>query len=308
MEKSSQPDPHQRKGIFTSLWIVLALILLAGAVWLMLTKTDKKADTDKQPKVETYKIEGVSVAKYTPAEKSDKPPVIMVHGGQHGKWAWQNWADFFARAGYEVHALDWYNHGDSDKLPENEFAKRSIVQVARNEIKAVAGRLDHKPILIGHSMGGLASAVYAEGAPVEKLVLLTPVMPMSVKPDPLPLPIDLSKPFGLFPYEQAKQLFFTTLSDADARRAYARLIPESSQAVLEATQWTVDVDIASIKVPKLLFATEFDPLTPSKPEEKYAGMLGAKYEFIPGIGHSDILLKDPQWRQAAQRTLDWLAE
>lgn len=308
MKELEPAEPHRHKRIFTSLWLALAVALLAGTIWLMLTKTDKKTDTSKLPKVETYKVDGVSVAKYTPAGKSTKPPVIMVHGGQHGKWAWQNWAALFAQAGYEVHALDWYNHGDSDKLPEDEFIKRSIVQVARNEIKIVADQLSQKPILVGHSMGGLASAVYAEGAPVEKLVLLTPVMPSAVKPDPVPLPIDMSKPFGVFPYEQAKQLFYPTLSDADARRAYAQLVPESPQAVLEATQWTVDADLDSIKVPKLLFATELDVLTPSKPEEKYAGMLGAKYEFIPGIGHSDILLKDPQWRQAAQRTLDWLAE
>jgi pimeloyl-ACP methyl ester carboxylesterase len=305
MEKSNPIVQRSHKGVFTRLTLILAAVLVAGAAWFMLS-VPKVSATSNLPIVTTYRVQGVSVDKYNPPKKTSKPPIIMVHGGAHGKWSWQNWATFFSKAGYEVHVLDWYNHGDSDRLPEQEFIKRSIVDVARDEIKTVAQHLNRKPILIGHSMGGLASAVYAEGAPVEKLVLLTPVMPSAVKPDPVPLPIDMSKPFPVFPYEQAKQLFFTALGDREARSAYAQLVPESPQAVLEATRWTVNVDVHAIKAPKLLFATELDVLTPAAPEERYAKMLGARYEFVPGIGHSDILLKDPEWRQAAQRTLNWL--
>lgn len=289
--------------MFVGIAIALVVVLIAVIAWV---SSGPESPQSSDPTVETYQIQGISVDKYSPAEKTDKPPIIMVHGGQHGKWAWKNWATFFSKAGYEVHALDWYNHGDSRDLPEGKFLTRSITEVARNEIKAVAGQFHRKPILIGHSMGGLAAAVYAETAPVEKLVLLTPVMPSVVHPDPVPLPIDMSKPFDVFPYEQAKQLFFTTLDDKTARQAYSKLVPESPQAVLEATQWTVDVNIDDIKVPTLLFATELDVLTPAGPEKRYADMLGAEYQFISDIGHSDILLEDPQWRKAAQHTSEWL--
>ncbi len=226
MNDINQPDqPRSRKRLLAGLCVSVIVVLLAIMAWLMVYKPQSPSQTTNKPTVETYRIEGVSVAKYSPATKTDKPPVIMVHGGEHGKWAWQNWATFFSEAGYEVHALDWYNHGDSDKLPEDQFIKRSIVDVARREIKAVAGQLKQKPILIGHSMGGLASAVYAEGAPVDKLVLLTPVMPAAVKPDPVPLPIDMTKPVGVFPYGQTKQLFFTTLDDVTAHQAYDKLVP-----------------------------------------------------------------------------------
>jgi pimeloyl-ACP methyl ester carboxylesterase len=304
MGSSDQATRKKRRLLLISLAVALVAALLAVVAVCVLSRPESPSSSE--PTVETYRIQGVSVDKYSPAKKTNKPPIIMVHGGQHGGWAWKNWATFFSGAGYEVYALDWYNHGNSRKLPEQQFIKRSIVDVAHNEIKIVAGQLNRKPILIGHSMGGLAAAVYAEGAPVEKLVLLTPVMPSVVKADPVPLPIDMSKPFAVFPYGQAKQLFFTTLDDEAAHRAYAQLVPESPQAVLEATQWTVDVDLSAIRVPKLLFATELDPLTPAGPEERYAEMLGADYRFIRGIGHSDILLKDPQWRKAAQYTSEWL--
>lgn len=255
---------------------------------------------------EKYKLNGISVTKYS-ADKQDKPPIIMVHGGDHGSWGWEQWATFFQDAGYEVHVLDWYNHGDSQKLPEGEFAHRTISDVAHKEIKAVAESLRRLPILIGHSMGGLASAVYASEAPVERLILVAPVMPANAHPDPIPLPVDATRPFPVFPYEQAKQLFFTKSSDDDAKRYYKLLVPESSEAVLEATQWTVDIDnIDSIKAPVLVLATEFDQLIPLEPLKRYADQLHAKFVLIPGIGHSDILLKEPEWRTAAEETLEWL--
>lgn len=253
-----------------------------------------------------YRIQGVAVDKYSAGDQSDKPPIIMVHGGDHAAWTWEKWADFFCKAGYEVHALSWYNHGDSDSLPEEEFIKRSITDVADRELRIVAENLDRTPIIIGHSMGGLAAAVYATSAPVEKLVLVTPVMPAAVKADPVPLPVDYTKPFPVMPYEQSKQFFFTTLDDEEAKKYYQLLVPESSQAVHEATQWSVALDATLLTVPTMLLSVELDQLVPPEPLRRYAEMIGAEYLEMKGIGHSDILLKEPDWREAASKVLDWL--
>jgi pimeloyl-ACP methyl ester carboxylesterase len=255
---------------------------------------------------EKYTINGVAVTKYGPAQATDKPPIIMVHGGTHAGWCWEHWATFFSEAGYEVHVPDWYNHGDSEALPEEEFIHRSIADVAAKEISFVAEKLSRAPILIGHSMGGLASAVYATQSPVERLVLLTPVIPQAIHPEPLPLPIDMSKPYPVFPYEQAKHFFFPTSSDNDAKRYYDRLGMESPTAVHEATRWDVDVDISKIRVPVMVVAVEFDYLIPFEPLKRYAGMLHADFKMIKGIGHSDILLKSPEWEAAATDVRTWL--
>jgi pimeloyl-ACP methyl ester carboxylesterase len=256
--------------------------------------------------METYRVKGVAVTKYNPRTKSNNPPIIMVHGGEHGSWCWEKWAQFFCSAGYEIHVLNWYNHGDSDKLPEEEFLHRSITEVARQEITYVAAQLEQTPIIIGHSMGGLAAALYASQAPVKKLLLITPVMPSAVHADAVPLPVDATKPFPVLPYPQMKEFFFTTLSDDDAERYYRLLSPESSQAVIEATQWTVDIDVTKITVPTLVLAAEFDRLIPNEPLKRYATLLHADYQLFEGIGHSDILLKEPDWKHAAEYAKTWL--
>jgi pimeloyl-ACP methyl ester carboxylesterase len=267
-----------------------------------------REEKDMNSTKESYKTNGVSVDKYTPSEASTKPPIVMVHGGEHGSWGWALWADYFCKAGYEVHALNWYNHGDSDTLPESEFIKRSITDVAHKEISYVIDGLSRTPILIGHSMGGLASAAYATNHQLQKLVLVTPVLPKVVGADAIPLPVDATQPFPVLPFAQSKEFFFTTVDEADARSYYAKLVPESSQAVIEATKWTVDLDPQAITTPVLVLGTEFDRLIPNEPLRHYAELLHAKYVHFDGIGHSDILLKDPQWLEAATKVKDWLEE
>jgi len=257
---------------------------------------------------ETYRVNGVAVTKYMPATQKQKTPVVMVHGGNHAGWCWETWAQFFAEAGYEVHVPDWYNHGASDALLDEEFLHRSIADVAKKEIPYITERFDQPPILIGHSMGGLAAALYATTAPVERLAMVATVMPQSAHPDPIPLPVDMNKPYPLFPFEQAKQIFFTKSSEADARRYYERLSVESPQAVYEATHWSVELDPADVTVPTLVMATEFDQLIPHEPLKRYAEMLHADYIQASGVGHSDVLLKSPEAETAAQQVIDWLAK
>jgi pimeloyl-ACP methyl ester carboxylesterase len=257
-------------------------------------------------RVTSYQVEGVSVKRYEPVDATRRPPIVMVHGGAHGAWVWDVMATHLSERSWECHALNWYNHGDSAKLPENEFIKRSIVDVARQEIRHVVDGLQHEPILFGHSMGGLASLAYAEKASVGRLVLLTPVMPSSVNPDQIPLQVDLARPFPPFSPEVAKRLFFTTLDDAAADHYHGLLVHESPQAVFEATRWTVSLDLSAIQSPAFVLAAEFDVLAPPVAVERMSRMMGARYELVPGIGHSDILLKHPEWQRVAESIDTWL--
>src|ERR1700742_2653197 len=109
-----------------------------------------------------YRIHGVRGEHAPPAGNPTRPqPVIFVHGGCGGSWTWQYFLPFFAEAGWDCHALNWYNHGGSDAHPTNALVSRGIADVTE-EIALVAGQFDTPPILIGHSMGGMAVQKYAE--------------------------------------------------------------------------------------------------------------------------------------------------
>lgn len=254
-----------------------------------------------------YAVDGISVDHYVPETRNDLPPLLFVHGGTHGSWCWENYATFFARRGWDCHALNWFNHGESRKLPLDEFLARSIADVAATEIPVVAERLDRPPILVGHSMGGLASLVYAAQTPPPKLVLITPVVPAAIGQAPAPLPNpDPTQPFGPPPVEVARRIFYPTLSDQEVREHTAKLVAESPQAVYEAVNFSLEVPLERVKLPTFVLSTTLDPLSPAAGDEKLAHVLGAEYLELDDIGHCDVLLKDGEWQPIADRIEQWL--
>jgi len=90
---------------------------------------------------------------------SGKPPMLWVHGGG----ANAHWYDFVAQgfnADYHVRAVDLRGHGDSEwdnSDPPNYAYTRHAA-----DIHALTQALDlHDFVLVGHSMGGMVSIVYA---------------------------------------------------------------------------------------------------------------------------------------------------
>lgn len=86
-----------------------------------------------------------------------KPPFIMLHGGS----AYAHWWDFVAPAfvdDFHVIALDQRGHGDSQHADPPAYGTRQYLA----DLHAFIGALGlHKPVLMGHSMGGHNSLIYA---------------------------------------------------------------------------------------------------------------------------------------------------
>lgn len=85
------------------------------------------------------------------------PGIVLVHGGAaHSRW-WDHIGPQLA-ADRRVVALDLTGHGDSGTRESYGLAvwAREIVEAAR------AGGIEGKPILVGHSMGGIISFVASD--------------------------------------------------------------------------------------------------------------------------------------------------
>jgi pimeloyl-ACP methyl ester carboxylesterase len=93
------------------------------------------------------------VALYFEKTEGRAPPVVLVHGWccDHSYFADQ--AEYFARGGHSVLALDLRGHGRSDK-PHQAYT----MQVFADDVAWMCGELGlAKPIVIGHSMGGIVA-------------------------------------------------------------------------------------------------------------------------------------------------------
>lgn len=251
-----------------------------------------------------FTINGVRVESAAPETTSANTPIVFVHGGGQGSWTWQNHLRYFAERGWAGYALNWFNHNGSRTLPNDEFLNRSIADVAE-EIGIVANHLKRPPILIAHSMGGLASQVYASTNSVASMVLLAPVGTREAKFPPLDLPPpDPNEPFAPFPFPVTYGLFFEGSPQEEAEGFYELLCPESPRAILEATLWNVSLDPKTVKVPILMFAGESDKLVPSEAVQKLASLYDADYRLVEGRSHN--LLLEPKWKDTADAILDWL--
>ena len=100
---------------------------------------------------------------------ADRPVMLCMHGGAaHG-----HWFDFVA-AGFtpdcHVLALDQRGHGDSAWVDPPAYSYQDYAA----DIDRVAAKLDLRDfVLVGHSMGGMVSLVYAATHPgrLKKLVI-----------------------------------------------------------------------------------------------------------------------------------------
>lgn len=257
--------------------------------------------------IDSYRVHGVAV-RHFPArhDHRGRPPIVLVHGGNHAGWVFDQYAGFLAEYGFDAHVLDWYHHGNSAALDPELFIKRGIADVAHGELAAVVDSLGVDPIVIGHSMGALAALVFAAERPVQRLVLMAPVPPVPVDAAPTELPVDFTMPFPVPPFEQAKAMFWQGLDDEHALPLYERLEPESPRAVWEATRYTQFVDLDAVDCPALMVAAELDTLIPASSTEDLGRLLAGYLVRVPNVGHSDLLCKPGAWKFGAEQVIRWL--
>jgi pimeloyl-ACP methyl ester carboxylesterase len=250
-------------------------------------------------KPEDSYINGVRVETY--GEPTDSPPLLFVHGGCQGSWAWEKMAPRLARDGWYALCLNWYGHNGSLPLTEDEALSRSLLDVA-TEIAVVVESLHRPPVLVAHSMGGIPSLAYAAANPVTALVLLTPVLPAGFGADHIQLAVDPTS-MWMPPPEIIKPTWWAGVTDDEAQRYASLLVPESPRAVLEATRWLCEVSISDVQTPALVVAAGADLLVPA--EVKWlAKAIGATFVLLENEGHG--ILFNPVWEQVTTQISKWL--
>ena len=86
-----------------------------------------------------YRVHGVRVERFMPLTPvQGRRPIVFVHGGCHGSWSWVHFLPYFAKAGWDCHALNWFGHNGSEPHPEVGLLQRGIADVTE-EIAHVAG-------------------------------------------------------------------------------------------------------------------------------------------------------------------------
>jgi pimeloyl-ACP methyl ester carboxylesterase len=248
--------------------------------------------------------------------------VVSIHGAFAGGWCFEQFADVFSAGGWTCHAPDLRFHGDGPVAnPDPRLATTSIADYTADMAAFVAG-LDEKPILVGHSMGGVIAQKLAAQGLARALVLLASGAPWGILPTS---DAELSLATGLMSagafwtrslqpvFEVAVNDSLASLDPASQRRVFDRLGAESGRALFELFFWMFDrerttaVEAERVTCPVLVIAGSDDRVISLATGRRIAQLYGDRATFHEAAGHGHFLLLEPGSQPLARRCADWMA-
>ena len=257
-------------------------------------------------------------------------PVVFIHGLWLHATSWQPWVEAFTQAGYAPIAPGWPGTPDTVEAARESLdtiADKGIDDIVAHYTAIIEG-LDSKPIVIGHSFGGLIAekllgqnvAAAAIGIDAAQIKGVLPV-PLSALYATLPVfknPANRHKAVALTE-EEFKFSFGNRLSPMESKLLYeAWAIPSPGKPLFEAAAANfslhspakVDTDNAE-RGPLLLTMGEHDHTVPesvSKSTLKQYKHSTAVTELIEFKDRGHSLTIDPGWREVADACIGWLTK
>jgi len=248
--------------------------------------------------------------------------VLMIHGAFAGGWCFADFAGALGARGWTCHAPDLRFHGGPAPRPDPRLAATSIADYTR-DMAAFAEGLDEKPVLVGHSMGGLIAQQLAAKGLARGLLLLASCAPWGILPTSeeeraVATGLMAAGAFwtqALQPvFEAAAKDSLASLDPASQRRVFDKLGPESGRALFELFLWMFDgqrttaVAAERVTCPVLVVSGSHDKVVPAETQRRIAQLYGSSAVFREVQGHGHFLLLEEGWEQLAQLCADWMDE
>ncbi len=262
------------------------------------------------------------------ANASGRVPVVFIHGLWLLPSSWDPWAAFFEEAGYAALTPDWPDDPatiEEARADPDAFAGKKLAQIADHTAEVIAA-LDRKPVVMGHSTGGLLTfmiagrGIAAASVPIDpgpfRGVLPLPFSSLKAASPVLRNPLNRGRAVTLT-FDQFKYGWANALDENEARSLYDRfhvaapgvaLMQMANANLNPFTEARVDSKNPE-RGPMLIISGEVDHTVPwaianaaYKKQVRNQGV--TEIVEIPNRGHA--LTIDDGWREVAQTALAFI--
>ena len=272
-----------------------------------------------------HRITEHEAAQVERANASSAPPVVFVHGLWLLPSSWDRWVTLFEEAGYVALTPGWPD--DPETVAEarehpDVFAGKGNTEIADYE-EAIIRRLDRKPVIIGHSFGGLLTMILAGRGLASASVAISPAPFQGV----LPLPISALRTASValrnpanwnravpLTYEQFRYSFANAVGEDEAKELYLGYsVPGAGEPLFQAAAaninpWSeakVDTENPQ-RGPMLVISADTDHTVPwaianasYHRQKRNPGVT----EIVKMTGRGHALTIDRGWREVADTAL-----
>ncbi len=250
-----------------------------------------------------------------------KNTIVLIHGMFQNPKSWENWITFFESKGYDVIAPAWPLHeGEPVYLRENppkglgELELETII----TSMETLIYKLPEKPIVIGHSVGGLITQILINRGIAKIGVVVSSVAPNAMvtfdwsfikNAATIANPLKGDEPIYM-DQETFHGAFANTLTEAAAIAAFEETATHDSRNVFrDCMGSTAHFDVTEAHAPLLFIAGAEDKICPADLNEKNykaytdTNSLVAIKEF-PNRSH--FICNEPGWEEVVGSISDWL--
>lgn len=251
---------------------------------------------------------------------SKSKTIVLIHGNFVNDKTWAEWKKYYEQKGYSVHTPANPGHeGNPVELRakvHGDLIKTGFIEIVNN-ISQLINSLPEKPLVIGHSMAGMAALKLSELDKVSAAVSIDGAPPKNVFP-PFQTLKTVIPAFGFFSsnkyfmgsrdwYDYA---FFNTIPDTEKQKAFEKFaVPESYKVSRELVLNSFsNINFKKPHEPILFIGGGNDHIFPSSLTKAIAG----KYKENAGRvdlkifnDKSHFICGEPGWENVADFIVEW---
>jgi len=246
--------------------------------------------------------------------------IVLIHGNFVNNKSWAEWKQYYEQKGYTVYTPANPGHdGNPSDLRANvhpDLVTTGFIDVINN-LDQLIKTLPEKPLVIGHSMAGMAVQKLVELGKAAAGVSIDGAPPKNVFP-PFQTLKTVLPAFGFFSskkyfmgsrnwYDNA---FFNTLPESEREKAFAKFaVPESYKVSRELVLNSYsNIDFKKPHAPLLFIGGGSDHIFPVSLTQTIAGRYkdsGSRVDVKIFEGKSHFICGEAGWENVADYIIDW---